>query len=160
MERFIETVEAGSFRDQLVGSIDGKGAFRRFKDVLMGHPVERERWFTFRSERLKVAMEAWLDAHGIVRVERPEWQVPTVEDVRTAAETQERRQPRRRRVEAAEASRAKLRELVDRLPARALDLAAEFLAFLAERRPLPRSESRGADASDSDEDEAPGDHDP
>ena len=35
MERFIATVEDGEFREKLVKSIDGKGAFRRFKDVLM-----------------------------------------------------------------------------------------------------------------------------
>ena len=139
MERFIETVDPGDFRDQLVGSIDGKGAFRRFKDVLMGHPVDRERWFTFRSERLRVAMEAWLDAHGITPVERPEWEVPSAKDVGAAAEAQDRKSPRRRRVEAAEATRQRLRELVDRLPARGLDLAVEFLTFLDERRPLPRA---------------------
>ena len=36
---------------------EGKGAFRRFKDVLMGFPVDRERWFAFRSERLRIAIE-------------------------------------------------------------------------------------------------------
>src|SRR6186713_2440898 len=48
MERFIATVDEGELRDKLVQSIDGKGAFRRFKDVLMSFPVDRERWFTFR----------------------------------------------------------------------------------------------------------------
>src|SRR6476620_9975847 len=65
MERFIPMVEEGELREQLSSAIDGKGAFRRFKDVLMSFSAERERWFTFRSERLRVFMEAWLAAHGI-----------------------------------------------------------------------------------------------
>ncbi|HEX2677196.1 MAG TPA: UPF0158 family protein, partial [Polyangiales bacterium] len=63
MERYIATVEEPDLHQKLVASIDGKGAFRRFKDVLMSFPVDRERWFTFRSERLRTAMQAWLDAH-------------------------------------------------------------------------------------------------
>jgi hypothetical protein len=43
MERFIATVEESELRQKLVASIDGKGAFRRFKDVLMSFPVDRER---------------------------------------------------------------------------------------------------------------------
>ncbi|MEM6961322.1 MAG: UPF0158 family protein, partial [Myxococcota bacterium] len=52
MERFIATVELAELRHKLLVAIDGKGAFRRFKDVLMNYPVDRERWFAFRTERL------------------------------------------------------------------------------------------------------------
>ena len=62
MERFIQMVDEPQLRALLTQAIDGKGAFRRFKDVLMSHAAERERWFTFRSERLRVFMEAWLMA--------------------------------------------------------------------------------------------------
>src|SRR5262249_14937188 len=65
MERFIPMVEDPDLRDRLTTAIDGKGAFRRFKDVLMSYGPERERWFAFRSERLRVFMEAWLSAHGL-----------------------------------------------------------------------------------------------
>jgi hypothetical protein len=71
MERFIATVEEAELRRRLNIAIDGKGAFRRFKDALMSHPVDRERWFAFRSERLRSCMESWLTAHGIRSVERP-----------------------------------------------------------------------------------------
>src|SRR3954471_8250621 len=50
MERFIATVQEVDLRGRLVAAIDGKGAFRRFKDVLMAFPNDRERWFTFRTE--------------------------------------------------------------------------------------------------------------
>ena len=71
MERFIATVEEPELRGKLVHSIDGKGAFRRFKDVLMSYPVDRERWFTFRSERLRACMEGWLATHGLEATARP-----------------------------------------------------------------------------------------
>src|SRR5688500_18973029 len=96
MERFIATVEEPDLRQKLVGAIDGKGAFRRFKDVLMGFPVDRERWFAFRSERLRIAIEAWLDAHGLKAQEREEWRVPSAEQVKAAVERQEWVQPARR----------------------------------------------------------------
>ena len=65
MERFIPMVDDDELRGKLTQAIDGKGAFRRFKDVLMSYGAERERWFTFRSERLRTFMEAWLSAHAI-----------------------------------------------------------------------------------------------
>lgn len=144
MERFIATVEEPELRQKLVGAIDGKGAFRRFKDVLMTYPIDRERWFAFRSERLRIAIEAWLDAHGLKAKEREEWRVPSAEQVTAAVERQERVQPARRtRAAAAETTRARLRELVDLLPVRELELAVEFMEFLRDRRPLPRPRGRG-----------------
>src|SRR5262245_40720586 len=146
MERFIATVEEGPLRQRLLQSIDGKGAFRRFKDVLMSFPVDRERWFAFRSERLRMAIEAWLEAHGLKAHERDAWRVPTADQVKVAVERSERVVPARRaRAAAAEGTRARLRELIDALPVRELDIAAEFLDFLRERRPLPRSRARGSD---------------
>jgi hypothetical protein len=70
MERFIQMLDPGDLRDELVLAIDGRGAFRRFKDVLMVNATERERWFAFRSERLRVFMEAWLEAHALRAVPR------------------------------------------------------------------------------------------
>ncbi len=139
MERFIATVEEGPLRQKLLHSIDGKGAFRRFKDVLMAYPVDRERWFTFRSERLRSCMESWLDAQGVVSVERPEWAVPTADDVRPQVETVERPVAPRRigaRATGGEGQRRRLRELIETLPARELELAVSFLEFLRERRSM------------------------
>src|SRR5437588_10595193 len=73
MERFIPMVDDSELRGKLTQAIDGKGAFRRFKDVLMGFGADRERWFTFRSERLRTFMEAWLTAHAIKAIPRPTW---------------------------------------------------------------------------------------
>ncbi|MEO7095504.1 MAG: UPF0158 family protein, partial [Polyangiales bacterium] len=71
MERFIPMVDNLELRARLNQAIDGKGAFRRFKDVLMAHADERERWFTYRSERLKTFMDAWLTAHSLRAIARP-----------------------------------------------------------------------------------------
>jgi Uncharacterised protein family (UPF0158) len=73
MERFIPMVEDNDLRGKLTNAIDGKGAFRRFKDVLMSYGAEREKWFAFRSERLRTFMEAWLSAHAIHATPRPQW---------------------------------------------------------------------------------------
>lgn len=146
MERFIATVDESDLRDQLVRSIDGKGAFRRFKDVLMNFPVDRERWFAFRSERLRACMEGWLNAHGIEPVERGQWRVPTAEEVRPQVEREEeKRAGRRTRAVVAEAQRRKLAELVEVLPARELDAAVAFLEFLRERKHIPRPRAKSAD---------------
>ena len=45
MERYIPMVEDPDLQAKLSQAIDGKGAFRRFKDVLMAYAPERERWF-------------------------------------------------------------------------------------------------------------------
>jgi hypothetical protein len=145
MERFIATVEEGPLRQRLLQSIDGKGAFRRFKDVLMSFPVDRERWFAFRSERLKMCMEGWLDAQGIEAVHRPEWHVPSADDVKVQSETVIERverveRPSKRPRAAIEVSRAHARELVEALPARELELACSFLTFLSERRGSPAAQ--------------------
>src|SRR5258706_10291671 len=73
MERYIPMVEDPDLQDKLGRAIDGKGAFRRFKDVLMSYGPERERWFAFRSERLRIFMEAWLNAHALNPIKRPAW---------------------------------------------------------------------------------------
>ncbi len=148
MERFIATIEDVELRQKLVAAIDGKGAFRRFKDVLMTYPIDRERWFAFRSERLRIAIESWLEAHGLQAQEREQWQVPTADQVKAAVEQHERTQPARKsRAAVAEATRHRLRELCDLLPVRELELAQEFLEFLRERRPLPRPRVRGGEVA-------------
>jgi len=47
MEGFIETVEDESLQENLCAATKGRGAFRRFKDVLLNYPEEQERWFSF-----------------------------------------------------------------------------------------------------------------
>jgi hypothetical protein len=162
MERFIPMVDEGELRDQLSAAIDGKGAFRRFKDVLMTYGTERERWFAFRSERLRVFMEAWLSAHGLAPIARPVWtaEAPAPEPVISQDALTARRKS------SAEALRKQLRELADTLGARDLEKVTAFAEFVKARRAARgfahRSDSGGSNndsehptESDSDAPPAP-----
>jgi uncharacterized protein UPF0158 len=147
MERFIPMVEDAELRAKLTVAIDGKGAFRRFKDVLMAYGPDREKWFGFRSERLRTFMEAWLTAHAIHAIPRPSWLEPgedresappdsSVAAPSSATLAPDSEGPRsssgRRR--SAEASRAHLKELADVLGPRDLDVLVTFAEFLKARR--------------------------
>ena len=65
MERFIGTVEDACLREQLWNAIRGRGAFRRFKDLLARHPRVEEAWFDFKDARLRERVANWLEAHDI-----------------------------------------------------------------------------------------------
>ncbi len=65
MVQFARTIDDPRLRELLEVALDGRGAFRRFKDVLARWPKERERWFTFHDEYLRNAMLDWLTAHEI-----------------------------------------------------------------------------------------------
>jgi Uncharacterised protein family (UPF0158) len=65
MAEFAETVADHHLRDLLDVALHGKGAFRRFKDVLLGYPTERERWFRFEERRQREAIEEWAREEGV-----------------------------------------------------------------------------------------------
>jgi hypothetical protein len=72
MERFIGTVRAPGRADRLEVAISGRGAFRRFKDVLGSWPGELDRWYEFSAERQRGRARAWLaDAGYYVRKRLP-----------------------------------------------------------------------------------------
>jgi hypothetical protein len=144
MERFIPMVEDPSLTELLTQAIDGKGAFRRFKDVLMSHGAERERWFAFRSERLRVFMEAWLSAHALRPVPRVSWPAEPARAKEKEAAAQSELLGARR-VRNLETLRRQLHELVETLGARDLDKVMTFAEFVKARRAArafaPRGES-------------------
>jgi hypothetical protein len=65
MEDFIATMEDERLAELLEVAINGKGAFRRFKDVLAGFPEEREEWFRFKDDRLMERALEWLEDIGV-----------------------------------------------------------------------------------------------
>jgi hypothetical protein len=65
MAEFAESVDEPELRGKLEVALDGRGAFRRFKNVLADQRTERERWFAFHSRRLREAMDEWLTDHDI-----------------------------------------------------------------------------------------------
>jgi hypothetical protein len=160
MERFIPMVEDPDLRDRLGAAIDGKGAFRRFKDVLMAYAADRERWFAFRSERLRVFMEAWLSAHALRAVPRPNWGTETgARPKEPCAVSQDQLSGRRGR--SADALRRLLRELADTMGARDLEKVVTFAEFVKARRAARtyahRHELAEADGSSPEETREPGD---
>jgi hypothetical protein len=146
MERFIATATEPDLRSRLVAAIDGKGAFRRFKDVLMAFPAERERWFEFRTERLRSCMEQWLEAHDIEAVPRQVWAPPPGEQ-EVPQEDAEAVAVLRRARAGVEGLRRRLREAADLVPAREIETAIAFLEFLREHR--LNSAAHALDAADA-----------
>jgi hypothetical protein len=65
MEEFTASVQDRRLRNGLESALDGRRPFRRFKDILLEAPAERERWFAFRDERLRAAAREWLAEQGI-----------------------------------------------------------------------------------------------
>jgi len=141
MERYIPMVEDVELRAKLAVSIDGKGAFRRFKDVLMSYGTERERWFAFRSERLRIFMEAWLNAHALCAVPRPTivQEAPPDEQPPSSLDSKDLGPPSSegregRKGRSAEALRKSLRDLAESLGPRDLENVTAFAEFLKARR--------------------------
>ncbi len=130
MERFVSSVADESLRERLIISIDGKGAFRRFKDVLLAYPAERERWFSYRADLLHWHIHHWLKDHEIDVSTEPPWgeakPPPELETVATTAPTHTSEGP-------GEALRRQARELIDGIPAIDLPSAIAFLEFLRDR---------------------------
>ncbi len=64
MELFIGTVDNTDRADRLDVAIQGRGAFRRFKDVLARWPDELDRWYAFCEDRQRGRSRAWLADAG------------------------------------------------------------------------------------------------
>jgi hypothetical protein len=128
MERFVGAVADLALRERLLVAIDGKGAFRRFKDVLLAFPAERERWFAYRSELLHFHIQTWLDHLHVELANLPPWgrvearaETPDVPHVVTTGESP------------GEILRRQARELIEEIPAAEMPTAIVFLEFLRER---------------------------
>src|SRR6187399_1887816 len=146
--RVVDGIADPDIQGRLMAAIDGKGAFRRFKDVLMAFAPERERWFAFRSERLRVFMEAWLNAHGLRAIARPQPPVEAPVAVAPAAappeviEAAPSSAPERARV-GADLFKKQLLEIIEGLTARDLDKLVAFAEFLKARRSARTYSQRG-----------------
>jgi hypothetical protein len=130
MERFVSSVADEPLRQRLIIAIDGKGAFRRFKDVLANYPAERERWFSYRAELLHWHIHNWLADHGVESTVPAPWgqaappaELPAVEGPPVVHGTEA----------PGEALRRIARELIDGIAAIDLPSAIAFLEFLRTR---------------------------
>lgn len=139
MERFVQSVEDPTLRERLILAIDGKGAFRRFKDVLLSYPIERDRWFTYRGNLLHIYINGWLETQDIVLGEVPPWgrpeqppepDIPLDKPIGTRGEGP------------TETLRRQARELIDALPALELPAVIAYLKFLRDKNPSVDAEQR------------------
>ena len=129
MEQFVASVEDPQLRERLLIAIDGKGAFRRFKDVLLSYPQERERWFNYRAALLHCHINQWFDSKGLEpdppcpwgEVEPPE--VPAQPLVKTTPSG----------LGVTDVLRKQIKTLVEILPACELHSARVFLEYLRDR---------------------------
>lgn len=139
MEEFIEIIEEPTLKDKLNIAIDGKGAFRRFKDVLVGYPKERELWFSKRSVKLRNHMMEWLESKNIEPTNVPPWEgdgeSTRPEESRRARFNDDSRAWR----EGAADLRSVAHDMLDLVPSRELPSALAFLEFLRSRRGYRRS---------------------
>lgn len=132
MERFVSSVDDEPMRDRLILAIDGKGAFRRFKDVLISYPVERDRWFEYRSTLLRIYISEWLDARDLTIGEAPPWGTLTQpEEPDVPLEKPEGARGER----PSDGLRRYARDLVEELPSLELPAAVAYLRFLGQHMP-------------------------
>lgn len=72
MQAFIATVEDKRLQNQLLQATRGRGAFRRFRDILGQRLAEEQRWYAFEENRLRQQIADWLIEEGIEPINDPE----------------------------------------------------------------------------------------
>lgn len=65
MADFTNGLTNKELQDKLAIALNGRGCFRRFKDVLLDYPEERESWFAFEEKRRRERFEEWLEDEEI-----------------------------------------------------------------------------------------------
>jgi hypothetical protein len=71
MVDFVETVKDPRLIGRLEVALDGRGAFRRFRNVLDREPAEFERWQAFSDDRRRGRARKWLAREGYRSVPKP-----------------------------------------------------------------------------------------
>ena len=64
MVRFVETITDTRLQNQLYISLNGKGAFRRFKDTCINFNIIDD-WYKFRDEKYKEIAISWCQKNNI-----------------------------------------------------------------------------------------------
>ena len=68
MEAFIARVSDNQRAELFSVAISGKGAFRRFRDVLERWPDEEGRWYSFSEERRRARARSWLRSVEVLSI--------------------------------------------------------------------------------------------
>ena len=64
MERFAHSRTSAAHRDELLATIHGSGAFRRFRHALQQLGIQDD-WYGFRQAAFEEIARAWLEVHNI-----------------------------------------------------------------------------------------------
>ncbi|WP_219837589.1 UPF0158 family protein [Paenibacillus sp. R14(2021)] len=64
MEDFIGALEDEKIREKLFVDIQGRGAFRRFKDNIIEHGVDKQ-WYDYKERKIKELVIEWCKGHDI-----------------------------------------------------------------------------------------------
>ena len=73
VDEFVATIEDPDLKIRVEAAINGKGAFRRFKDILLTSPEERRRWFEYRDQKMRQRIVEWVREKGIEPTNEPPW---------------------------------------------------------------------------------------
>ncbi|MBI5102722.1 MAG: hypothetical protein HZB33_12940 [Nitrospirae bacterium] len=65
MRKFAEGLKNAVLKGELDEILEGKGAFRKFKDALEGHPKEKKQWYTLNARSARGEILKWLASAGI-----------------------------------------------------------------------------------------------
>jgi hypothetical protein len=65
MQEFTEALEDLTLRRELRDILNGRGAFRKFKDALDPYPKERKMWYGYNAKKAKREIGEWLRSLGI-----------------------------------------------------------------------------------------------
>ncbi len=137
MEEFIEEIEDCPLKQKLVSAVDGKGAFRRFKDALADDSEKRELWFARRSVKLQAHIAEWLKAKNITPANASPWEEGA--STRKFETVRRNRYGTASRTQGASQRRA-AHELVDLIRPSDLHLAVAFLEFLGRHYQTPEND--------------------
>jgi hypothetical protein len=73
LDEFVQTIEDETLKGRMIAAINGKGAFRRFKDILLTLPDEWRRWFEFRDQKMRDRLAEWVREYGVEPTNEPPW---------------------------------------------------------------------------------------
>lgn len=65
MRDFIDTIQDPLLKRELSSALDGKGAFKKFKDTLINYPRERKLWHRHNAKAIKKESIEWLKSMGV-----------------------------------------------------------------------------------------------
>ncbi|MDF2961936.1 MAG: hypothetical protein K0S39_3671 [Paenibacillus sp.] len=64
MEEFIGTLKNQNIREELYEAIQGRGVFRRFRDRIVEHAVDKQ-WYKYKENRIRDLVIDWCKEQGI-----------------------------------------------------------------------------------------------